>query len=78
MADYARWEAQQGVGLQGGNATDLEQKNGGSVCFIAIPFTQKARPQEQGRTYGRATTTDTIRAPKDLRFPLYRLLRFDS
>ena len=29
-ADYARWEGQEGVGLQGGNTTDLEQKNGGS------------------------------------------------
>ena len=36
-ADYARWEGQEGVGLQGENATDLEQKNGGSIYSLP-PF----------------------------------------
>jgi len=33
-ADYSRWVGQEGVGLQGGNATDLTQKNGGSVYSL--------------------------------------------
>ena len=40
-ADYARWEGQEGVGLQGGNATGLEQKNGGSV--YSLPFSGEGK-----------------------------------
>ena len=35
-ADYSRWEGQEGVGLQGVNATGLDQKNGGSVYLLLL------------------------------------------
>jgi len=38
---YSRWEGQEGVGLQGGNATGLEQKNGGSV--YSLPFSGEGK-----------------------------------
>jgi len=34
-ADYSGWEGQEGVGLQGGKATNLAQTNGGSVYSLA-------------------------------------------
>ena len=41
LADYSRWEGQEGVGLQGGNATGLGQKNGGSV--YSLPFSGEGK-----------------------------------
>ena len=36
-ADYSRWEGQEGVGLQGGNATSLDQKK---AATFSLSFSQ--------------------------------------
>ena len=43
LADYSRWEGQEGVGLQGGNATGADRKNGGSVYSLIGVFILQAR-----------------------------------
>ena len=68
LADYARWEGQEGVGLQGGNATGLDQKNGSSVYSLP-PFFRATMLRVVVQTILCAKAFGVVAAPLELFLP---------
>ena len=64
-ADYSRWEGREGVGLQGGKATDVEQKNGG--CVYSLPaFFRATMHRVVGQEILPAKTSAVVAFPMEL------------
>ena len=64
LADYSRWDGQEGVGLQGGKATDVEQKNGG--CVYSLPAFFRATMHRVGQEILPAKTSAVVASPMEL------------